>query len=113
MIQFINALGVIGKYKEAFLDDAVDALVIPAHRILMVEGIYYRDVRDRFHYDQVKDEDIMTSHWTVIQWDGASVNYMAFLRCRPQEVMMAISYLNQHPERTTCYVDDHSNKDMG
>jgi hypothetical protein len=113
MIQFINALGVTGKYKEAYLDDAVDAICIPVHRIVMIEGIYHTEVRDRFRYDKGADEDIINPHWTAIQWEGSSLTYTAYLRCRPQEVMMAISYLNQHPERTTCYVDDHSNKDMG
>lgn len=113
MIQFINGLGVTGKYKAKSLDDAVEAIIIPIHRILMVEGVTHAFVRNRFRYEGDDEDEGAEDEWTAIQWDGTSENYLAFLRHSRQEVMMAISYLNQNPKRTTCYIDDHSCKDMG
>jgi hypothetical protein len=113
MIQFINCLGVADKYKERFLDDAVKAIIVPIHRILGVDQTTHAAVRSRFHYEIDNDNDCANDPWTAVEWDGTHVTYQALLRCDARAVMKAISYLNQHPERTTCYVDDHSCKDMG
>jgi hypothetical protein len=113
MIQFINGMGVSSKKTtDCYLSDSTEAHMIPVHLISCIAPVKHKEIRILLGYSESAGEDD-NEEWTAVEWAVGTRFRIVYLNHRLNEVMMAISFLNTHGDRTTCFVDDHSEKSLG